>query len=88
VNRFQCISFIKSVESAFENPRHQRSKDNNENNIKQSKRQFPFRIENERGHLVNVDSRPEYGGNDMGASPMELVLMGVAGCSAIDMISF
>jgi putative redox protein len=28
-----------------------------------------------------------YGGNDMGASPMELVLMGVAGCSAIDMIS-
>jgi uncharacterized OsmC-like protein len=44
-------------------------------NIKQSKRQFPFRIKNERGHLVNVDSRPEYGGNDMGASPMELVLM-------------
>ena len=29
----------------------------------------------------------EFGGNDLGASPMELVLMGVAGCSAIDMIS-
>ena len=47
---------------------------------------FHFELKNERGHLVNVDSRPEYGGNDMGASPMELVLMGVAGCSAIDMI--
>ncbi|TAF61075.1 MAG: OsmC family peroxiredoxin [Flavobacterium sp.] len=30
---------------------------------------------------------PEFGGNDMGPSPMELVLMGVAGCSGIDMIS-
>jgi hypothetical protein len=38
---------------------------------------FHFRLKNERGHLVNVDSRPEYGGNDMGASPMELVLMGL-----------
>ena len=48
---------------------------------------FHFELKNERGHIVNVDSRPEFGGNDMGPSPMELVLMGVAGCSAIDMIS-
>ena len=48
---------------------------------------FHFELKNERGHVVNVDSRPEFGGNDMGPSPMELVLMGVAGCSAIDMIS-
>ena len=48
---------------------------------------FHFELKNERGHIVNVDSRPEFGGDDMGASPMELVLMGVAGCSAIDMIS-
>jgi putative redox protein len=48
---------------------------------------YHFELKNERGHIVNVDSRPEFGGNDMGASPMELVLMGVAGCSAIDMIS-
>ena len=48
---------------------------------------FHFELKNERGHMVNVDSRPEFGGDDMGASPMELVLMGVAGCSAIDMIS-
>jgi putative redox protein len=48
---------------------------------------FHFELKNERGHIVNVDSRPEFGGNDMGPSPMELILMGVAGCSAIDMIS-
>lgn len=48
---------------------------------------FHFELKNERGHVVNVDSRPEFGGNDMGPSPMELVLMGVAGCSGIDMIS-
>jgi putative redox protein len=47
---------------------------------------FHFELKNERGHMVNVDSRPEFGGDDKGASPMELVLMGVAGCSAIDMI--
>jgi putative redox protein len=48
---------------------------------------FHFELKNERGHLVNVDSRPEYGGNDMGASPMELVLMELR-VVAIDMISF
>lgn len=48
---------------------------------------FHFELKNDRGHIVNVDARPDFGGNDMGPSPMELVLMGVAGCSAIDMIS-
>lgn len=48
---------------------------------------FHFQLKNERGHIVDVDSRAEFGGSDLGASPMELVLMGVAGCSAIDMIS-
>jgi putative redox protein len=48
---------------------------------------FHFELKNERGHVVNVDSRPEFGGDDKGASPMELVLMSVAACSAIDMIS-
>lgn len=48
---------------------------------------FHFELKNERGHIVNLDSRPEFGGDDKGPSPMELVLMGVAGCSAIDMIS-
>ena len=48
---------------------------------------YHFELKNDRGHIVNVDSRPEYGGNNMGPSPMELILMGVAGCSSIDMVS-
>ena len=48
---------------------------------------YHFYLKNERGHIVNVDNRSEFGGDDLGASPMELVLMGLAGCSAIDMIS-
>jgi putative redox protein len=48
---------------------------------------YHFELKNERGHIVNLDNRSEFGGDDLGASPMELVLMGVAGCSAIDMIS-
>jgi len=48
---------------------------------------YHFELNNERGHIVNVDNKAAFGGDDLGASPMELVLMGVAGCSAIDIIS-
>lgn len=48
---------------------------------------FHFHLKNDRGHLVNVDARADHGGSDFGPSPMELILMGVAGCSGIDMIS-
>lgn len=48
---------------------------------------FHFQLKNERGHVVDIDSRPEYGGDNKGASPMELLLMALAGCSSIDMIS-
>lgn len=48
---------------------------------------FLFELKNERGHIVTLDNRSEFGGDDKGASPMELVLMGLAGCSSIDMIS-
>ncbi len=48
---------------------------------------FHFQLKNERGHVVDIDSRPEFGGDNKGASPMELLLMALAGCSSIDMIS-
>jgi putative redox protein len=48
---------------------------------------FHFELKNERGHRVTLDSRAEFGGSDLAPSPMELLLMGVAGCSAIDIIS-
>jgi putative redox protein len=48
---------------------------------------FHFQLKNERGFVVDVDNKAEFGGDDLGASPMELLLMGVAGCSAIDIIA-
>ncbi len=48
---------------------------------------FHFQLKNERGHVVDVDNKVEFGGDDLGTSPMELLLMGVAGCSSIDIIT-
>ena len=48
---------------------------------------FHFQLKNDRGHIVNVDATPSFGGDDMGASPMELILMALLGCSGIDIIS-
>lgn len=47
---------------------------------------FHFETKNDRGHSVNIDHKGK-GADAEGASPMELVLMGVAGCSAIDVVS-
>lgn len=49
-------------------------------------KKFHFKVKNERGYEVDLDKRAVQGGDDMGASPMELLLMGVAGCSGIDLI--
>ncbi len=48
---------------------------------------YYFELLNERGHKVYLDNKKEFGGHDLASSPMELLLMGVAGCSAIDIIS-
>ncbi len=47
---------------------------------------FHFQVKNDRGYVVDLDKRKIQGGDDLGASPMELLLMGVAGCSGIDLI--
>ena len=36
---------------------------------------------------VNIDTAPAIGGNNNGARPMELLLMGLGGCSAIDIVN-
>jgi len=38
-------------------------------------------------HWVTMDSTPILGGKDSASRPMELMLMGIAGCSAMDVIS-
>ncbi len=37
--------------------------------------------------VVHIDAAEAVGGKNNGARPMELLLMGIAGCSAIDVIS-
>ena len=38
------------------------------------------------GHRVMMDGPPDLGGQGAGARPMELVLLGLAGCSAVDVV--
>ncbi|QEG24911.1 OsmC family protein [Mariniblastus fucicola] len=39
------------------------------------------------GHSVVMDGSPDHGGRDLGVRPMEMVLLGLGGCSAFDVIS-
>lgn len=39
------------------------------------------------GHALVLDGSPEYGGRNLGFRPMELILLGVAGCTAFDVVN-
>jgi len=45
-----------------------------------------FVAESGSGHAIVVDGPPEIGGRDMGPRPMELMLMSVGSCSAVDIV--
>jgi putative redox protein len=45
-----------------------------------------FVAESGSGHAVVVDAAPDVGGRNVGARPMELVLMGTGACSSIDVV--
>jgi putative redox protein len=38
------------------------------------------------GHAIVVDGPPDLGGRNLGVRPMELVLMGIGSCSAVDVV--
>ncbi|MFT5304110.1 MAG: putative redox protein [Mariniblastus sp.] len=38
------------------------------------------------GHSVVMDGSPEHGGRNLGVRPMEMVLLGLGGCSAFDVV--
>lgn len=42
---------------------------------------------NDTGNEVHIDGSEAIGGSNLGARPMSLLLMGLGGCSAIDVIS-
>jgi len=48
---------------------------------------FGFEAIDENNHTVRMDSSPESGGENFGVRPMQMLLMGLAGCSGIDVIS-
>ena len=39
------------------------------------------------GHSVVMDGPPEAGGRDLGIRPMEMLLLGLGGCSSFDVVS-
>jgi putative redox protein len=39
------------------------------------------------GHAVVLDGPPELGGHNLGPRPMEMLLMGMGGCTAIDVVN-
>ena len=46
-----------------------------------------FLAESGSGHSVVMDGPPESGGRNLGPRPMEMLLMGMGGCSAFDVMS-
>ena len=39
------------------------------------------------GHSVVMDGPPEAGGRNLGIRPMEMLLLGLGGCSSFDIVS-
>jgi len=48
---------------------------------------YLFEVANSNGHRVLLDNNSKTEGSIKGISPMELLLMGLAGCSSIDVIA-
>lgn len=46
-----------------------------------------FKATSGSGHTVQMDGPPDHGGRDLGPRPMEMLLMGLGGCSAFDVMS-
>ena len=47
---------------------------------------FGFEAKDANGHSVKMDSSDESGGINFGIRPMQMLLMGLGGCSAIDIV--
>lgn len=55
--------------------------------IKRAKGDFGFEATDASGHVVKMDTSAETGGIGFGVRPMQLLLMGLGGCSGIDIVS-
>ncbi|MCB1141730.1 MAG: OsmC family protein [Leptospiraceae bacterium] len=48
---------------------------------------YQFEARNESGNTVSIDAGASIGGGGNGARPMELLIMGLGGCSGIDIVT-
>lgn len=48
---------------------------------------FHFELKNTSGNAAYIDAAPAIGGTGKGVRPMEMLLMGLAGCSGIDVVN-
>ena len=55
-------------------------------NLKRVHGDFGFEATDANGHTVRMDSSVETGGENFGVRPMQMLLMGLGGCSAIDIV--
>jgi len=53
-------------------------------NLNRVNGEFGFEATDSTGHSVTMDTSPETGGNNFGFRPMQLLLVGLGGCSGID----
>lgn len=49
--------------------------------------EYGFEAKDEAGHIIRMDTKPENGGQNFGVRPMQTLLMGLGGCSGIDIVS-
>jgi putative redox protein len=56
-------------------------------NLKRKNNKFNFEAVNEGGQVVDIDANPAIGGEGKGFRPMEMMLVGLGGCSGIDMVN-
>lgn len=55
--------------------------------LKRLNRDYHMEAKNESENVIEMDGSPKIGGQNLGARPMEVLLMSLAGCSSIDVIS-
>ncbi len=49
--------------------------------------EMAFSAESESGHTTVIDAASEFGGKNAGPRPLELILEGLGGCTAMDVVS-
>jgi putative redox protein len=55
-------------------------------NLHRKQGDFGFEATDANGHVVKLDTSDETGGVNYGVRPMQMLLMGLGGCSAIDIV--